>query len=61
LFDFTTLEITLVLLKQGRPGQGNKKKTVAEFLAFLFPSGFSTWTAKTLKQADSEHLDKNAK
>jgi hypothetical protein len=47
LFDFATIEITLVLLKQGRPGQGDKSETVADFLAFLFPFDFSTWTAKT--------------
>jgi membrane-anchored protein YejM (alkaline phosphatase superfamily) len=49
LFDFTTLEITLVLLKQGRPGQGDKSETVPGFVAFLLAFDFSTWTAKRLK------------
>jgi hypothetical protein len=41
----------MLLLKQGRPGQGDKSETVADFLTFLFPFDFSTWTTKRLKHA----------
>jgi hypothetical protein len=44
-----TLESTLVLLKQDCPGQGDKSKTVPDFIAFLLTSDFSTSTAKRLK------------
>jgi hypothetical protein len=48
LFDFTALEITVVLREQGHPGQGDKSKTVADFFVFRLPFDFSTWIEKSL-------------